>query len=928
MKNLRERSSTEHSERSERQASARTPKAPESTVRATFGLTLDRLGNQALLSLLRSGRLQRMARVSQPGDEYEREADRAAEQVMRMPEPRIQPACACGGGCRKCRNEQQGRDQESFQTKRVQASDAAQISVPPIVHEVLRSPGQSLDPATRAFMEPRFGRDFSRVRTHSGAAAERSAAEVNAKAYTVGHDIVFAAGRLAPEMPEGRRLLAHELTHVVQQAGADGIGIDQTGERRDRSQASTDVGSGVSRPGIHARTGTGLQRAPDDKSGYKQGTEGWAGLVQAAIEALDADADGKTLEEIISSARSREWLKLWALKLQGILSPDNINYLFLFFTKLKHYDGSIAIEYANLLVQYGIEISPVSGSFQSLDYLDPSVTAPLNPAIAQMPLSKIVDNFASVTYELDYKPKRQGSLSEKLQVSYSDGTKIDIDFLEISDNIDYAWANAIGRSYIGPGQRVFPSRMSRNTTPRLWKEKQKAVGQINRSNQEFETFVSIGLAGVMSNLPMGPVAGLEPPVAESVGGREGARGISLEGGRTTSEAQGGTPLLPRPGEPQIREVSFNPETGEAVYVAQDPVTGRYAVLRANVWTGQGSVIGSGGETVMVSGGRLVPTRPGLPAGSAVIELVEPGTGLGGGLALPREGTSPLLLPPGPASRLLSPGPSPFLLPPGRTPFLLPPGRTPFLLPPGPSTGLLSPARSPLLLPPASAPVWVNTRSGVFHRLGSPWYGVTKDGVMMTPDDAIGFGFREAGSPSALQPIEPVTIGGTQMESKGASPRGSAFISARARVSSSLITAIRADTGEALAYSHALRNGEFGLRRPIGSNIPGSDFITAARIFQAPARGAASVRALIYVNDVKTSGVPSFPAPAATIKAKWRAELADAIRPGQLDLGDPALEAAIRDAVTTGDIYIRQINVDVSESGQGSVAEQPAVRVGP
>jgi Domain of unknown function (DUF4157) len=905
-----------------------------------------------------------MARVNQPGDEYEQEADRAAEQVMVIPEPRIQPACACGGGCPKCRTEQQGREQESLQAKRVQAGDAAQISVPPIVHEVLRSPGQPLDPATRAFMEPRFGHDFSRVRVHSGAAAERSAAKVNAQAYTVGHDIVFAAGRLAPEMPEGRRLLAHELTHVVQQAGADGIRIDQSGETRDLSQESTDVGSGVSRPRVHARTGTCLQCAPDEKSAYKRGAEGWAGLVQAAIEALDEDAKGTTLEEIISSARSHNWLKLWALKLQGILSSDNINYLFLFFTKLKHYDGDSAIEYANLLVQYGIEISPVSGSFQSLDYLDPSVAAPLNPAIAKIPLSRSVDNFDSVKYDLAYKPKPPGSLSEKLQVSYSDGAKIDIDFLEISDNIDYAWANAVGQSYIGPGQRVFPSRMSRNTTPRLWAEKQKAVDQINRSNQDFENFVSIGLAGVMSNLPMGPVAGLEPPVAESAGGRVGARGISLEGGSTTSEAQGGTPQLPRPGEPQIRQVSFDPETGEAVYVAQDPVTGRYAVLRANVWTGQGSVIGSGVETAAVSGGRLVPPRLGLPAGSAVIEPVEPGTGLGGGLTLPRADTSPLLLPPGPASRLLSPGPSPFLLPPGRTPFLLPPGpsiellppgsasrllspgpspfllspgpsiellppaSSPLLLPPGPSPLLLPPGPSPLLLPPGSAPVWVNTRSGVFHRLDSPWYGVTKDGVMMTLEDAIGFGFREAGSPSTLQSIEPVKIGGIQMESKGASPRGSAFVSARARVERSLITAIRADTGEALAYHHTLRNGEFGVRRPIGSNIPGSDFITAARIFQAPARGAARVRALIYVNDVKTSGVPSFPVPAATIKAKWRAELADAISPGKLDLGDPALEAAIRDAVTNGDIYIRQINVDVSESGQGSVTEQPAVRVGP
>jgi hypothetical protein len=96
--------------------------------------------------------------------------------------------------------------------------------VPPIVHKALASPGQPLNPATRAFMEPRFGYDFSRVRVRSGSTAEQSAEEVSAHAYTVGHDIVFGAGQFAPETPDGRRLIAHELTHVVQQTGwEDGI---------------------------------------------------------------------------------------------------------------------------------------------------------------------------------------------------------------------------------------------------------------------------------------------------------------------------------------------------------------------------------------------------------------------------------------------------------------------------------------------------------------------------------------------------------------------------------------------------------------------------------------------------------------------------------------------------------------------------------
>ncbi|MCS6287651.1 MAG: DUF4157 domain-containing protein [Nitrospira sp.] len=90
---------------------------------------------------------------------------------------------------------------------------------PPIVQEVLASSGQPLDSATRAFFEPRFGHDFGHVRVHADAGAERSARSINARAYTVGHHIAFGTGRFAPGTGEGNRLLAHELSHVVQQAG-------------------------------------------------------------------------------------------------------------------------------------------------------------------------------------------------------------------------------------------------------------------------------------------------------------------------------------------------------------------------------------------------------------------------------------------------------------------------------------------------------------------------------------------------------------------------------------------------------------------------------------------------------------------------------------------------------------------------------------
>lgn len=92
--------------------------------------------------------------------------------------------------------------------------------MPPSVHRVLSSTGAPLDAGTRTFMEARFGQDFSRVRVHTDERASEAAYGVHARAFTVGHDVVFAAGRYAPQSAAGKRLLAHELTHVVQQRGA------------------------------------------------------------------------------------------------------------------------------------------------------------------------------------------------------------------------------------------------------------------------------------------------------------------------------------------------------------------------------------------------------------------------------------------------------------------------------------------------------------------------------------------------------------------------------------------------------------------------------------------------------------------------------------------------------------------------------------
>lgn len=206
---------------------------PKSTHRTTSACTetsvpIPFVQHHAVRSLLRlhhgvgiqAGPIQAQLTINPPADIFEQEADRVADQVMRMPEPQLQRACPCGGGCSKCQSEQPSQEHERLQTKRVQASDAGETAAPPLVHEVLRAPGQPLDPTARNFMERRFGYGFDQVRVHTDAKAAESARAVNAQAYTLGRDVVFGAGQYAPGTPTGRRLLAHELTHVAQQGKA------------------------------------------------------------------------------------------------------------------------------------------------------------------------------------------------------------------------------------------------------------------------------------------------------------------------------------------------------------------------------------------------------------------------------------------------------------------------------------------------------------------------------------------------------------------------------------------------------------------------------------------------------------------------------------------------------------------------------------
>ncbi|MEP7356282.1 MAG: DUF4157 domain-containing protein [Anaerolineales bacterium] len=193
-------------------------------------LALQRLGGNRAAGrfLAPAGTRQRVVQtklaVGPAGDSYEQQADRVADQVLRMPAPEgaeEQPAAITPLAQRAMPEED-----DTLQTQR--QDPRAGFEAGPAVEDRLgaqKGAGQPLPGEVRGFMEPRFGADFSQVRVHTGGEASRLSRQLSAQAFTHGTDIYMAEGKYSPASGDGRRLLAHELTHVVQQTGAAAPGV-------------------------------------------------------------------------------------------------------------------------------------------------------------------------------------------------------------------------------------------------------------------------------------------------------------------------------------------------------------------------------------------------------------------------------------------------------------------------------------------------------------------------------------------------------------------------------------------------------------------------------------------------------------------------------------------------------------------------------
>lgn len=305
-------SATKDSKSDPQQTSVQSSKAADSA--NAFGLlhVQRAVGNHAF------GRfLQAKLTVSEPSDEYEQEADRVADQVMRTPDPNGEEPpeisrasdSALHRACNKCEEEDEigiqrklddepeeeteepdvnlqracnkcEEDEEKVGIHRKAVDDTDRSTetkgsfgrAGSLVQEQidnLSSDGEPLTTATRAYFESYFGSDFSDVRVHHGKRAFESAQSVNALAYTIGPHVVFGSGQYAPDTAAGKRLLAHELTHVVQQRGVRERSVDHQPGDSGHGPASHDTPPAA--PQIQRSPVNILQRAAGDAAGGAAG---------------------------------------------------------------------------------------------------------------------------------------------------------------------------------------------------------------------------------------------------------------------------------------------------------------------------------------------------------------------------------------------------------------------------------------------------------------------------------------------------------------------------------------------------------------------------------------------------------------------------------------------------------------------------------
>lgn len=181
-------------------------------------------GNQVVGRLLQPGvehpnLIQTKVAVNQPGDQFEQEAEKVTDQVLHSPARPKRPGKAGAGYAVSSQIQQMGTGRRNDAANQISGVTSGREN---LLNALSRDGGGSLPESTQAFMESRFGQDFSQVRLHNGLRAAEMARSLRARAFTIGQHVVFGANQFRPETIAGKHLLAHELTHVVQQGAVSG----------------------------------------------------------------------------------------------------------------------------------------------------------------------------------------------------------------------------------------------------------------------------------------------------------------------------------------------------------------------------------------------------------------------------------------------------------------------------------------------------------------------------------------------------------------------------------------------------------------------------------------------------------------------------------------------------------------------------------
>jgi hypothetical protein len=468
-----------------------------SAQRASVLLALQRThGNRYVQRVVKG--IQAKLKVGQPGDKYEQEADRVADAVMRMPEPQVHRQAEEEKEEERVVQPKLKANIEYFIQRQVEEEENLQAKetpghIPEVTLELesriyaLEEGGQPLPESVRTFFEPRFGYDFSQVRVHTDIRVAESARAMNARAFTVGRNILFGTGWYAPGTNTGRKLLAHELTHVIQQNGKSNVrqksGLPRTPHSLQQLSARARTAAAVPSlrvDGVIQRTASVRHRRrvdnrPDlirfemDRPASREAliehirtdlvaalsTVVWTPIV-ARIRELSDDLDGLFDQTESQSQISFELSVVW-------FNPTTVGHL-------------------SLLSPY---VEPSAASVAEAPGQEREAEGGEAPTFQQThSIGNYIDLYERVIYDLFNPPGPGNANSTTLHVYYRDGTYITIDLYDISES-QSDLATELRHLYEGEGNRVFPEVMNHTTVPNLWRAKHEALRAMDDYNVTF-----------------------------------------------------------------------------------------------------------------------------------------------------------------------------------------------------------------------------------------------------------------------------------------------------------------------------------------------------------------------------------------------------------------------------------------------------------